>query len=74
MRLSNAPVLTRGFFMGGSLEAGNVWDTRSNVSFGNLRKAGSFFVGADTGIGPLYLAVGRATKGDTALYLFIGRP
>ncbi|WP_315651286.1 patatin-like phospholipase family protein [Roseateles aquae] len=74
MRLREAPVLTRGFFIGGSLEAGNAWDTRDAVSLRNLRKAASLFIGADTGIGPLYLAVGRALHGDTALYLFIGRP
>lgn len=74
MRLSTAPLLTRGFFVGGSIEAGNAWNTRGAVSLRDLRSAGSIFVGADTGIGPLYLAIGRASRGDTALYLFIGRP
>ena len=73
-RLSKTPVLTRGFFVGGSLEAGNAWQRRDQVSLGDLRLAASIFIGADTGIGPLYVALGRAPKGGSALYLFIGRP
>lgn len=74
MRVSKAPVLTRGFFVGASLEAGNAWNTRGAVSLRDLRLAGSLFLGADTGLGPMYLGVGRASSGDSALYLFIGRP
>jgi len=73
-RLRETPVLTRGFFVGGSLEAGNAWARRDDVSLRDLRLAASVFVGADTGIGPLYLALGRAPKGGSAVYLFIGRP
>ena len=73
-RLSEKPVLTRGFFVGGSLEVGNVWDRRPQASLSDLRLAASVFVGADTGVGPLYLALGRAPKGGSAVYLFIGRP
>ena len=73
-RLIDSPVLTRGFFVGGSLEAGNAWAQRSQASLGDLRWAASAFVGADTGIGPLYIALGRAPRGGSALYLFIGRP
>jgi len=73
-RLRETPVLTRGFFVGGSLEAGNAWARRDDVSLRDLRLAASIFVGADTGIGPLYVALGRAPKGGSAVYLFIGRP
>jgi NTE family protein len=31
-------------------------------------------VGADTGIGPLYLSIVSAPRGYTGLYLFLGRP
>jgi len=74
MRLRETPVLTRGFFVGGSLELGNAWDSRREVSARDLRKAMSLFIGADTGLGPLYLALGRAPRGGSAVYLFIGRP
>ena len=74
MRLRDTPVLTRGFFVGGSLEAGNACASSGLAALNDLRLAASVFVGADTGIGPLYLALGRAPKGSTAVYLFIGRP
>lgn len=66
--------VARALFVGGSLEAGNAWLARRDISFGDLRGAGSLFVGADTGIGPLYLSVVSAPKGFTGLYLFLGRP
>jgi len=36
--------------------------------------AGSAFVGADTPIGPIYLAIGAAEGGEKSLYLFVGAP
>ena len=54
-RLAESPVLTRGLFIGGTLEAGNAWATASQVSLGDLRTGMSAFVGADTGLGaPLF--------------------
>jgi NTE family protein len=44
------------------------------MSLRGLRWGGSVYLGADTGIGPLYLALGRAGDGATSLYLFLGRP
>ena len=74
MRTTEAPVLTRGFFVGGTLEAGNAWSKPSQVSFGDLRSGMSLFVGSDTGLGPIYLGVTYAPRGSSGLYLFIGRP
>ena len=73
-RLSEAPVLTRGFFVGGTLEAGNAWQTWREVSAGNLRSGMSLFVGSDTGLGPMYLGVTYAPRGSAGLYLVVGRP
>lgn len=73
-RLTDHPVFTRGWFLGGSVEAGNTWLAAGDVRPTGLRWAGSAFIGADTGLGPLYLALGSAKQGSTALYLFIGRP
>jgi NTE family protein len=73
-RLSDQPVFTRGWFLGASLEAGNTWAAAGDLRLSGLRWAGSAFIGADSGLGPLYLAVGSAQRGSTALYLFIGRP
>ena len=66
--------IARAMFAGGSIEAGNAWLDRRDVSFRHLLAGGSLFVGADTGIGPLYLSVVSAPKGFTGLYLFLGRP
>lgn len=68
------PALTRGFFTGFSLEAGNAWRERREVSLGDLRSGMSVFIGADTGLGPLYFGVVHAPRGDTGLYLLLGRP
>jgi NTE family protein len=60
-------------YAGISLEAGNAWLSKSDASFGDLRKDGSFFVGVDTPLGPVYLAAGFDEGGDKAFYLFLGR-
>ena len=74
MRLNQQLALTRGFFLGGTLEAGNAWVTRGEVSLRDLRGGSSLFVGADTGIGPMYLGLTHAPRGGTGLVFFIGRP
>ena len=66
--------LARALFAGGSLEAGNAWLRREDISWQGLRAGSSLFVGADTGLGPLYLSLVHAPKGYTGLYLFLGRP
>ena len=73
-RLDNPPVLTRGLFIGGSLEAGNAWADRGDAKLNDLRSGMSLFLGADTGLGPVYLGVTYAPRGATGLVLFVGRP
>jgi NTE family protein len=60
-------------YVGLSAEVGNVWAMRNEISLSNTRKDFSVFFGADTYIGPAYLAVGYDEKGSTAFYLFLGR-
>ena len=72
-RLRENPVLTRGMFVGGSIEIGNAWDRYRDMTF-NLRQSYSVYLGADTGLGPLYLGVGYAPRGSAGVYLSIGRP
>ncbi|MEM6639587.1 MAG: patatin-like phospholipase family protein [Pseudomonadota bacterium] len=60
-------------YAGLSLEAGNVWNDSEDVSAGDLRFAGSLFLGADTPVGPAYLAYGLAEDGKTAAYFFLGQ-
>lgn len=59
-------------YIGASLEAGNVWQTKADVDFGDLKVGGSGFLAAETPFGPLYLAAGFA-EGDAALYLVLGK-
>jgi NTE family protein len=60
-------------YLGGSLEAGNVWQARGDIGFENLIVSASAFLGVDTPIGPLYLGLGQAEGGRTAAFLFLGR-
>jgi len=60
-------------YLGASLEAGNVWQSRSEASFGNTQKDASLFLGMDTLLGPLYIATGFDQHGNQAFYLFLGR-
>ncbi|HEY5810155.1 MAG TPA: patatin-like phospholipase family protein [Povalibacter sp.] len=60
-------------YAGLSLEAGNTWGDRDDVSVDNLRKDGSLFFGVDTPLGPVYLAAGFDESGDKQFYLFLGR-
>ena len=73
-RLPWSAGVARALFVGGSLEAGNAWTARRDISIKDMRSGASLFVGADTGIGPLYLSVVSAPRGYTGLYLFLGRP
>ncbi len=61
-------------YAGVSLEIGNVWKERAAASVSSALKDASLFLGLDTLIGPLYLAAGVDDGGETAFYLFMGRP
>jgi NTE family protein len=60
-------------YLGMSIELGNVWENRSDISFASARTDASIFLGLDTLIGPVYLATGFDEEGDKAFYLFLGR-
>jgi NTE family protein len=60
-------------YIGASLEVGNTWQERSEISFGTARKDGAVFVAFDTILGPVYLGSGYDTRGHSAYYLFLGR-
>jgi NTE family protein len=73
-RLTRDPSVTRGTFVGATLEAGNAWMQRSDVKLSNLRTGMSAYLGLDTGVGPLYLGLTYAPQGRTGLVLSLGRP
>ena len=60
-------------YIGMSLEMGNTWQTRGDMSFGSTRKDASLFLAFDTFLGPVYLGSGYDTAGHSAYYLFLGR-
>jgi NTE family protein len=61
-------------YVGASLEAGNVWQSRSEISLDTLILNGSLFAGLDTYFGPLFFAAGLAEGGRSSFYLFLGTP
>jgi NTE family protein len=61
-------------YAGVTLEAGNVWNFRSEVEIDDLRYSASAFIGAESPIGPLYFAIGHNDGGDTAVYFYVGHP
>jgi NTE family protein len=59
-------------YAGITLEKGNTWQTRDEISLDNSLNAGSLWLGADTPIGPLYVAYGRAEGDRDSFYIVIG--
>jgi NTE family protein len=74
MKLPYQPVISRAFFVGATAEVGNAWATREAFRLGAVRTGMSLYFGADTGVGPLYLALTHAPRGSTGVMLFLGRP
>ena len=66
--------IVRGLYLGASAEAGNVWQNPADLSLSHMKNAGSFFIAADTLIGPLYIAYGRASGGQHSFYFYLNRP
>ena len=60
-------------YLGWSLEAGNVWDERTDVTLTDLSYASSLYIGTDTSMGPAALGFGITDLGDKSFYLFVGK-
>ncbi|MGH8242337.1 MAG: patatin-like phospholipase family protein [Steroidobacteraceae bacterium] len=60
-------------YLGFSLELGNVWERRSDMSASSALINGSAFLGFDTILGPVYVAAGFGEGGDRSFYLLLGR-
>jgi NTE family protein len=73
LRLSGAG-FTRGLFMGTSLEVGNSWQTADRLWQGPKRTGGSLYLGTDTAVGPVYVAVVHSPVVGATLMFFVGRP
>jgi NTE family protein len=60
-------------FAGVSVELGNVWQSRSDVSLKSSLLGGSLWAGVSTPVGPVYVAYGRVGGGGSAFYVYLGR-
>jgi NTE family protein len=60
-------------YLGASIEAGDTWDARGDFEWSGLQPAGSIFLGAESPVGPVFLAAGLAEGGQQAFYLMLGR-
>lgn len=67
------PVFSTPIYLGGSIEAGNVWQSRDEISADNTLLAGSIFIVFDTLLGPIYVAYARAEDNHKSAYLFLGQ-
>ena len=61
-------------YAGVSLEAGNVWNDRSDIDASSLRFGSALYAGTESPVGPVYLALGLAEGGESTIYLFLGNP
>jgi len=61
-------------YAGFTLESGNVWNVRNDMSLDDTIQAGSIFLGINSFLGPIYIAYGRAEGANEAVYFFIGKP
>ncbi|UTF61721.1 patatin-like phospholipase family protein [Gilvimarinus sp. DA14] len=68
----NYRILNIPLYLGGSLEAGNVWSKRENIDYAELIHSGSLFLGWDSPLGPAYLAWGKSDTGNQSAYVFMG--
>ena len=56
-----------------SLELGNVWLSRSEISAKSAILGGSLWAGVQTPVGPVYVGYGHAEGGAGAFYVYLGR-
>jgi NTE family protein len=70
-RIGNIALLPT--YIGGSAELGNTWQDESDIGLDSSIFAGSVFIGVDSILGQIYLAVVLAEDKQTALYFYVGR-
>ncbi len=66
--------LTRGLYLGTSIEAGNAWDHPKDLGHGRKKSGMSLYLGADTALGPVYAAIVHSPGVGPTVMLFVGRP
>jgi NTE family protein len=71
-RFATIPPALRGIYLAAWGEGGNVWDEGRDIRLGDLLWSGTLALGADTGIGPVFVAYGAAEAGDDRVYVALG--
>jgi NTE family protein len=61
-------------YVGASLEGGQLWSERSDITSGDFINAGSVYLAINSPIGPVYVAYGRTEDSNDGLYLSLGWP
>lgn len=69
-----AELFGRSASVGMTLEYGNAWERRSNMSFAEGILNGSVYVGFDSWLGPLMFGYGLREGGEGVVFLEIGTP
>jgi len=72
--LGQSKLVDSAVYIGGSLEAGNVYQRINGPSSTGLKPAASLFLAANTTVGPAFVAVGVGENQNYAIYIFLGRP
>ena len=73
-QIGESGLLATPIYLGLSLEGGNAWQDRSDMSVDSMLLNGSVFAGFDSWIGPVYLGAGFGEQGHSNVYLFVGAP
>jgi NTE family protein len=69
-----AEVFGRSALLGGTLEYGNAWERRSDMSWSDGIFNASVYIGFDSWLGPMLFGYGWREGGDGVLFLDIGKP
>jgi NTE family protein len=66
------PVFSMPAYLGGTLQYGDVFEDKDEVSFSDLQFAAAVYIGLETFLGPVYAGYGVAESGKNSIYLRIG--
>ena len=65
---STSGAIVKNLYVGTSAEAGNAWPDHASVSFSGMKTGGSFYVIADTILGPFFVGYGKSGS-NSSFYL-----
>ncbi|MDD3726279.1 MAG: patatin-like phospholipase family protein [Candidatus Ratteibacteria bacterium] len=66
------PFNISGYFVGSSIEAGNVWEDTDDISLDEMKLSGSVFTGIKTPLGPIYIGYGIRSPEEGIFYFYLG--